>query len=843
MTRTQRGSIVRKMQNTPLGIASLVVAIALVSGNPLVAAPPAPPDLTQSSAVDRTLTYNLGATGLRGWIYTKPANFFESQQGRTTTASRQILVTHVGAKSPADGVMKVDDVILGVGGKRFTDDARKSIAVAIQEAEKAANGGILKLTRWRAGKTAAVQLRLRVLGTYSDTAPYHCPKSKRIFDDACRVLEKEPLKENIWGAVSGLALMATGNPDYLPRVRELARKMGPPTLKLGRNALGTWESGYRSLFLCEYYLLTGDKEVLHAIRKFTLALAKGQGMYGTFGHGFSELTPDGQLHGSIPPYGPVNAAGLVANLAIVMGKKCGLKDPEIDPAIHRASRFFGYFVDKGAIPYGEHMPWPNHDNNGKNAMAAMLFAVQGNRIRETRYFAKMVTASYQNREYGHTGQGFSYLWGALGANTGGPAAAAAFFKEASWHFDLVRRCDGSFTYDGGEQYGAGRTEDNTYYGKSGYYGLSPTATYVLTYSLPLKNLYITGKDANQANWLSPKDVSEAIASGRFDRDRKTLSTKQLLAAMGDWSPVVRGWAAEELAKRPEAKAMVPQLIAMAAGKDVHVAQGACEALGDLKSEQALPVLVHLLSHEDRWLRFKAAQAIKKMGGVAAPAIPDILKAVVQTAEPLQPINWADSIQLTHGQLAAALFEGGLTESLKGVDPKLLYPAIRTLSRNADGMARAKLRGFFENKLALEDVQALAPDLFAAVKTPCPADTMFGAQIRMGAFKALTKYHYKEGIEAGILFAKTQGGHGSESRTGKIMKEIVSYGSAAREAVPALKELIAELHAQCKRGEFPKGELNNRRVSAVEEAIKAIEAATTQPELRSIAPLRRKADPL
>ena len=130
-------------------------------------------------------------------------------------------------------------------------------------------------------------------------------------------------------------------------------------------------------------------------------------------------------------------------------------------------------MDKGAIPYGEHMPWPYHENNGKNAMAAVLFAVQGNRIKETQYFAKMVTASYKNREYGHTGQGFSYLWGALGANTGGPAAAAAFIKEASWHLDLVRRCDGSFTYDGGEQYGPGKTDDNTYYGKSSYYGLSP----------------------------------------------------------------------------------------------------------------------------------------------------------------------------------------------------------------------------------------------------------------------------------------------------------------------------------------------------------------------------------
>ena len=825
------------MRTTFLRLTSVVATLALMAGRQLLAAPPsAPPDLTRSNTVDRKLTYNLGATGMRGWIYTKPAEYLDSVQGRTTAASRQILVTHVGAKSPADGVMHVDDVILGAGGTLFSDDARKSIAVAIQEAEKEANGGILKLTRWRAGKTEEAQLTMRVLGTYSDTAPYNCPKSKRILEEACKVLEKEPLRENLWGAVNGLALMATGNSDYLPKVRELARKMGPPTLKLQlRDGMVVWDWGYRGLFLCEYYLLTGDNEVLHAIQEYTVSLAKGQSLYGTFGHGISRRTPEGNLHGSIPPYGPVNAAGLVGNIAIAMGRKCGVRDPEIDPAVERAARFFGYYVDKGAIPYGEHEPWPYHENNGKNAMTAVMFALQGDRIKETRYFAKVCTASYRNREYGHTGQGFSYLWGALGANTGGPAAAAAFIKEASWHLDLVRRCDGSFTYDGGEQYGAGRTDDNTYYGKSSYNGLSPNACYVLAYSLPLKKLYITGRDANQASWLSKKDVAEAVVSGRFDLDRKTKSPEQLVAALGDWSPIVRGWAAEELAKRPEAKAMVPRLIALAEGADAHVRQGACEALGDIKSAEALPVFVRLLSHEDRWLRFKAAQAIKKMGGAARPAIPDILKAVAETAEPLQPINWADPIQLTHGQLAAALFAGPLADALKEADPKLLYPAIRAIATNADGMARAKLRGFFEHRLTVEDVQALAPDIFAAVKTPSPADMMFSNEIRMGGFKALTKYHFKEGIEAGVMFARTQGGHGSESRTGVIMKEIMSYGTAASGVVPELKQLIAEFNDQCRNNQFPAGELNDRRVTAVEEAIKAIEAATTQPKLRSIAP--------
>lgn len=798
------------------------------------AATPPPPDLTQSAAVDRSLTYNLGATGLRGWIHSKPATHFDGLQGRTTALSRQILVTHVGAKSPADGVMKVDDVILGAGDGLFTDDARKSIAMAIQEAEKQANGGILKLTRWRAGKTEQVQLKLRVMGTYSDTAPYDCPKSKRIFEEACKVLAKEPLGDNWHGAISGLALLATGNPDYLPQARELAHKIGPPTLKLQlQKGMVVWEWGYRNMFLCEYYLLTGDKDVLHAINEYTVALAKGQSLYGTFGHGISGLTPEGKLHGSIPPYGPVNMAGLPANLSIILGKKCGVKNPEVDPAIKRASSFFGYYVDKGSIPYGEHAPWPYHENNGKNSLSAVMFAIQGNRIPETQFFAKMATAGYRSRECGHTGQGFSYLWGALGANAGGPAATAAFFKKAAWHLDLVRRCDGSFTYDGGEQYGPGKTDDNTYYGKSSYNGLSPTASYVLTYSLPLKKLFITGKEANPANWLSRKEVASAITSGHFDTDRKHKSVPELVAAFGDWSPIVRGWAAEELAKRPEAKAMVPELIAMAKGKDAHVSQGACETLGYLKSADALDTLTALLSHKDRWVRYKAAEAIKNMGGQATPAVTDILKAVVQTTEPLKPIAWADPIQLAHGQLAAALFQGPMADALKKVDPKLLYKAVRAVASNADGMARAKLRGFFENQLTLEDVQALGPDLFAAIKTPCPADTMFGNEIRMGAFKALTKYRFVEGIEAGVIFAQAQGLHGSENRTGEIMKELMKYGKAARKTVPALKELIVDFNEQCRKHEFPAGELNNRRVAAVQQAIKTIEAATTQPELRRL----------
>ncbi len=813
----------------------LLAALAMALTSPLFSQVP---DLTKDTAsIDRELTYNLGATGLRGWIYTKAADNLDAAQGRTTTASRQILVTHVGAASPADGVVKVDDIILGAEGKLFNDDARKSIAMAIQAAETEAKGGVLNLTVSRGGTVQELSVKLAVMGTYSETAPWDCEKSKRILESASKVLEKEELKADWAGPIQGLALLATGNPDYLPKVQEYARRLAAIEVEPDKKPEGfvwgeTWALSNRNIFLCEYFLVTRDNEVVPAITKNTLMLARGQSMYGTFGHGFASLTNDGNFNGSVPPYGPVNMAGLPANLAIVLGKKCGVKSPEVDQAIVRAAGFFGYFAGKGAIPYGEHEPWPYHENNGKNAACALMFGAMGDKPKEAEFFARMATAGYANREYGHTGQGFSYLWSALGAAVGGPETAAAFFRKTSWHFDLVRRSDGAFTYDGGEQYSPGKTDDNTYFGNSSYNGLSPAATYVLTYSLPLRKLVITGRDADSSGWLSKEQAARVIASGRFDLDRREMSPQELVAAFGDWSPIVRSWAADELARRPESKTMIAELIKLADGSDVLPIQGACETLGLLNTPEALPVLVKQLSHSDRWVRYKAAVAIRNMGGTAKPALEDILKALVSTAEPLWPINWEDPIQFAHGQLAAAVFSGPLKDEVNQMDAKLRYAAIRSITTNPDGMARATLRIFFENQLSEEDVIALAPAIIAAVETPSPADTMFNNEIRMAGLKALAQYHFKECLPAAADLAFTQGGHGSENRTGEIMKIIASYGKAGKPQIPALRKVIENFNRDTERGDFPPS-LNLVRVGAIEETIRAIETATTQPELRSI----------
>ncbi len=141
-----------KIQPALIVFVLLSVVILWGDASPVRAAAKSPkpvPDLTKGGEKDDKHDWNLGPTGARGWIWGRLLE---------TTDARQILITKVDKGSPADGVLEVGDVVLGVGGKLFTDDARKSFGRAITEAEKAENGGILRLIRWRDGNSSAVRI-------------------------------------------------------------------------------------------------------------------------------------------------------------------------------------------------------------------------------------------------------------------------------------------------------------------------------------------------------------------------------------------------------------------------------------------------------------------------------------------------------------------------------------------------------------------------------------------------------------------------------------------------------------------------------------------------------------
>ena len=757
-------------------------------------------------------TYNLGPTGLRGWIYMDASNPNAGSHGLITTLSRQILVTV--ASTPASAVLAVDDVILGaMAGSSgavplFTSDCRKAFGVAIGDAEKT-GAGTLRVKRWRAGTIADVNIPMTIMGNYTATAPYSCPKSALILANARIKLVSQLLADpgflnnNYGGAIKGLALLASVVPtdaDYAAvqtRLRTFAHTLA--ALDLKPNGMFIWDWGYMGAFLSEYYLRTvadgtPDVSVLPGINKYTVALAKVQSRYGTYGHGGSELKPDGSLHGTIPPYGPVNSAGIPANIAIVLGKKALVAgnqalDPEIAPAITRASNFFGFYVNKGGIPYGEHEPVNTaHASNGKDPMCAVLFGLQANRLVEAEFFTRMSVAGCTGREYGHTGQGFSYLWGAMGANMGGPTAAAKYLENVRWHLDLERRTDGSFAYDGAEQFGAGRTEDGTYLGKCGYYDVSPTATYILTYALPLRRLCITGQNAIPANTLSAAKVANAIAAATFKQDCTAYTTAQLIAALSEFDPVVRNDAATELGTRTLSTAEVDALLAMAEGTNANGRMGACQTLGILKKTAALPLLAQRLSDPDLWVRAKAANALKNFGAAASGQLTPILTAFVANATDPEVIVWTDPIQIANGFLSNTIFQT-LPKDTIAATKGLLWPVVKAGLKQPDSNPRNTAADFAFNNLTLADVQALTPDLFQCVTSTSQADTMWSMYPRSLAIATLVKYKIAEAIPLGLTL-QDGGGWGSDNFHMAGLNALSSFGDSARWTLPALRKLAA-----------------------------------------------------
>jgi fibronectin type 3 domain-containing protein len=765
----------------------------------------AAPDLTAPGVlVDTTYTYNLGPTGARGWFYSTGNEWLFTPEG-LTTESRQIKVTHVDAGSPSAGILQVDDVILGASGTAaapvaFTSDSRKSLGLAIGEAEKTANAGALKLLIWRGGVTQTVQVPLQVMGTYSATAPYNCPKSAAIISEACALLATRTINSGYTegNAVIGLALLACVSPTdpyyatVQTKVQTYARQVASQNLDLTIpvNGMVAWPWGYNNVFLSEYYLATGDAQVLPAIRELTATCATGQSLFGTYGHGMAWSKSDGSsTHGYVPPYGPVNQAGETVNLGIMLGKKAiaassGAIDPEIEPAIERGRRYFAYFAGKGAVPYGHSPPEDLHDDNGKNGLASLLMALQdqADMSAEAKYFAKSCTAAYSLREMGHAGPYYAHLWQPLGANVGGPAAMAAYFQQIQWELDLVRRWDGTFAYHSA----TGATATATGLGTD-----SDTASFLLTYAAGLQRIFITGKNQSAANHISAGDVNEAIADGvhSLRTDLDSQSNAGLIAFLGSWSAQKRAWAADELASRTVTSGEITTLLAMAANTNdpsaLNARKGACQALGRIKPASAATVLRDRLNDPDYHVRYYAGEALRAMGSAASSVLNDMLAIVADPtpanghAVPIEPVNWTDPYQIAQTHLSSAVFEGQLGGSVSSVSTSLLYPAITAMSQS---LGNHTMSNTFRNALTASHVQALAQ----VITTTLLSDhTRCSGALASSCVSVLSKYNFDEGIPAAMTFLNQEYGRAWPIDPNTCQEALKKYGSAAAATLPAL----------------------------------------------------------
>ena len=730
----------------------------------------APPDLTAGGTVPTTAansgTINLGATGMRGWIYHVNENF---------TESRQILVTAVDAGSPAAGVLAVNDVILGADGSgasplAFSSDARRSLAQAITDAE-ARNPGTLGLLRWRAGTTTAVQITLRTMGAYSATAPYNCPKSAKILrEGADYFLKSQTSGRYSFGTLALLAVKDPADPNnaaYLARAQTEARALVPSAATMAQlmsnardaTSMITWQRGHTLIVLAEYYLATNDAVVLPAIEAYAVNISKNQSMFGTVGHIFAEKNPDGSDNGPMGGvYGVVNSTGLPCFYGLLLARECGVTHATLAPAIERSSRFFASYAGKGSIPYGEHEPgYQSHESNGKNGLCALAFALQSNRVNEGRFFAKMATASASERELGHTGAFFNNLWAPLGAAAGGETAAAAHFSKVSWHYDLARRWNGAFVYD---HTGTNGTSPSN---GAEYNDFRMATVALLTYALPLRNLHVTGRNQNPSPLLlTSGEVDAAIAANTYNPSGR--SNDELVTDLGNWSPKVRMLASDQLKTRTVSVALISQVTALANDPGGSSRVGACLALGKITDSGSAgaraTTLAALLTDPDGHVRMIAAESLRQMGSARNAVVNTILAAAASTARPVVPFVEDDPLQFAHAKVAMLLFYSGsaygpkgvLYNSITGVDRNLLYPAIKAVAATPTGLARSTVASTYK-LLTLNDTLAVADAVVDSVQFRAPADKMFTNGVRQGGIEVLQKYGFAEGVPLSLIYMR------------------------------------------------------------------------------------------
>jgi len=762
------------------------------------------PDFTRGDKIPDGANHdwNLGATGMRGWIYCDKL---------TTIDARQIYVTKVEAGSPADGVLAVGDVILGVGDKPFAFDPRTEFGRALTLAESEAGEGKLSLSRWRAGETATVVVTLPVLGTYSATAPYDCPKSKRIFEQGCEALARNVAapKYNpnpIPRSLNALALLASGNPEYLP----LVKKEAEWAANFSATSMQTWYYGYVIMLLSEYVMETGDESVLPGLRRLALEAANGQSIVGSWGHKFAG--EDGRLVG----YGMMNAPGLPLTTSLIMARAAGVDDPAIDLAIERSARLLRFYVGKGAVPYGDHAPWTQtHEDNGKCGMAAVMFNLI-DEVNTAEFFTRMSVASHgAERDGGHTGNFWNIAWAMPAVSLAGPQATGAWMKEyGAWSFDLARRWDGTFLHQGPPELKKDKTA-----------GWDSTGAYLLAYALPLKKIYLTGKRKSSLAPLDAVSVEQLIEDGRGwnNKDRNSaydqLSEEQLLERLASWSPIVRGRAAAALSRQKTDS--IPALVELLSAPNLEARYGACEALAMQKGKAAPAIeeLAKLLGHDDLWLRVKAAEALAGIGQPAMKTVPMMLAMLAKGPSETDPRG------MEQRYLSFTVFGQMLKNSIEGVDRDLLRAAVAAGLKNQDGRSRGSVGGVYQH-LSYEEIKPLLPAIHEAIVVPAPSGIMFASGIRLQGIAILAKHRIGEGIPLCLEVMEIDK-WGKQDRIKQCLKTLGTYGAAVKTVLPELRQLEVDLQTH------PEARNLQPIVEQVRTLIKNIENSTETVELRSL----------
>ena len=768
----------------------LVIAITLLGMSPLLLGANPVPDFTKGETQkimnrkDVMRSRVLGPTGLWGITYA------EKMKEGATRKARQILVTKVDKGSPADGKILDGDVILGADSKKFQSDARKAFSAAIHKAEE--SDGQLSLLVWRSGQEQDIEFKIRVLGKYDPKSPYDCAHTEGVIEQLAQYAKQAPLppsprkkedRKMIFPSLYALGMLATGREDLMPKVKAFAHsiikdKSGKAltSFEVSSNGKRVWRTAYKLIFLSEYYLVTKDKLVRPYLETIAVGAAQGQSGAGTYGHRFSGRKPNGGFHGPLAGYGAINQAALSMMTGLLLAQKVGVEHPALTDAIRRGKRFFDFFVDHGAVTYGDHWAVYNgFDNNGSSGIAAVMYQFMGDDRGQDFFSTMMVASSSTGREEGHQGCYWTGLWGELGSARAGREALLASTEQMRYIRTLERHWSG-MAYDNGnigpDRYGS--RED-------------VTGSRLLLYSMGKSRLHVNGKEMNVVSPLSREGIKSALIGGQLLCDqeyRKKLPLKTMLDLLGNKLTPTRMSAAKSLQERDFKD--VKTLIEMLNAENRYQRYGACHALSMVghSSTDAVDAMVKRFKEDDDILfRYFSVEALthstygKKTHGLntvsqrAAPALLSIASKPIP-GDPRGHLAWKIS--------EASFYSSGIYDRYvkeNSVDETLLVDAVTRFLQNENGRARSMVPF---KELPSSVLNRVWPHVIEAVDHNAPSGIMFSKGVRIDGVKVLGQHRIKEGLD---LFRKLSSQFLAIPYDVEIARYVPWFGEPLLEALP------------------------------------------------------------
>ena len=134
--------------------------------------------------------------------------------------------------------------------------------------------------------------------------------------------------------------------------------------------------------------------------------------------------------------------------------------------------------------------------------------------------------------------------------------------------------------------------------------------------------------------------------------------------------------------------------------------------------------------------------------------------------------------------------GLIGRSLDGVDRELLLlRAVRVGLQNEDGRARGSLETVYSN-LTYDEIKPFLPAIHQAIVEPAPSGIMFASGIRLSGVELLAKHRIREGMPLCIQIMEIDK-WGKKNRIVKCLKTLESYGPAAKDVLPELRQLEKE----------------------------------------------------